>query len=293
MFVSYSHDSPAHMDRVLALCDRLRHDGVDADLDQYEAAPPEGWPRWTLRQIEAADFVLVVCTETYRRRFDGREEKRRGLAVHWEGAVITQVLYDASAETRKLVPVIFTPEDEAHIPTVLRGTMYYNLGTDAGYEQLYRHLTRQPEVPKPELGALVALPPKPRASGFAWIPLEARGRPRWPWRAVALLVALLALAGYVYFRPAGGPEGGTATKQTLSIEILDAETKLPLPGVLVSLPDLDLAKPTGQDGKCRFEVAEPAGAPVHMRAVLKGYKMIREESSVGSLLNQYRMWRDR
>jgi hypothetical protein len=104
VFVSYSHDSPAHMDRVLALCDRLRHDGVDTDLDQYESAPPAGWPRWTQRQIEAADVVLVVCTEVYRRRFDGTEEKGRGLGSRWEGAILTQVLYDAAAETGKLVP---------------------------------------------------------------------------------------------------------------------------------------------------------------------------------------------
>src|ERR1700710_1054591 len=89
VFVSYSHDSPAHMDRVLALCDRLRRHGIDVSLDQYESAPPEGWPRWTLRLTEAADFVLVVCTETYRRRFDGREEKGRGLGVTWEGAIVT------------------------------------------------------------------------------------------------------------------------------------------------------------------------------------------------------------
>ena len=71
VFVSYSHDSPAHAERVLVLADRLRHDGVDARLDQYEPSPTQGWPRWMVDEIAAADFVLVVCTATYRRRFDG------------------------------------------------------------------------------------------------------------------------------------------------------------------------------------------------------------------------------
>ena len=134
VFVSYSHDSPAHMDRVLALCDRLRRDGINAEMDQYEAAPLEGWPRWTLRQTEAADFMLIVCTETYRRRFDGKEEKGRGLGVAWEGAVATQALYDAAAAGGKFVPIVFAPEDEAHIPTILRGVTRYNLGSKSGYE---------------------------------------------------------------------------------------------------------------------------------------------------------------
>ena len=39
---SYSHDSAEHKQRVLALADRLRANGVDARLDQYMMAPPEG-----------------------------------------------------------------------------------------------------------------------------------------------------------------------------------------------------------------------------------------------------------
>jgi hypothetical protein len=42
VFISYSHDSPEHADRVLALADRLRAEGIDCHLDQYETSPPEG-----------------------------------------------------------------------------------------------------------------------------------------------------------------------------------------------------------------------------------------------------------
>jgi SEFIR domain len=44
VFISYSHDSPEHQDRVLALADQLCADGVDASIDQYEMSPPERWP---------------------------------------------------------------------------------------------------------------------------------------------------------------------------------------------------------------------------------------------------------
>ena len=65
VFISYSHDTVAHQERVLDLADRLRADGIDAEIDQYNDSPSEGWPRWCERQIEAADFVLMVCTEAY------------------------------------------------------------------------------------------------------------------------------------------------------------------------------------------------------------------------------------
>jgi len=60
VFISYSHDSPEHIAHVLALAERLRNEGVDCHLDQYEESPPEGWNRWMLNQVEEANFVLVV-----------------------------------------------------------------------------------------------------------------------------------------------------------------------------------------------------------------------------------------
>lgn len=68
VFISYSQDSGAHRAKVRALADRLVGDGVDCVLDQYEPHPKEPWPRWMERQVEDADFVLVVCTETHFRR---------------------------------------------------------------------------------------------------------------------------------------------------------------------------------------------------------------------------------
>jgi hypothetical protein len=35
VFVSYSHDSDAYCERVLALFERLRRDGIETMLDQY------------------------------------------------------------------------------------------------------------------------------------------------------------------------------------------------------------------------------------------------------------------
>jgi len=48
VFISYSHDSPEHADKVLAFANKLRSEGIDAVLDQYEESPPEGWPMWAV-----------------------------------------------------------------------------------------------------------------------------------------------------------------------------------------------------------------------------------------------------
>ena len=82
VFLSYSHDSDAHRERVLALSEPLRQDGIDTILDQYvNGTPPEGWPRWMLNGLDAADRVLVICTPTYYRRFRGHEAPDKGKGV--------------------------------------------------------------------------------------------------------------------------------------------------------------------------------------------------------------------
>ncbi|HJQ32733.1 MAG TPA: FxSxx-COOH system tetratricopeptide repeat protein [Pyrinomonadaceae bacterium] len=166
VFISYSHDSTEHTDRVLSLADRLRAEGIDCELDQYVPSPPEGWPRWTAERVESADYVLIICTETYQKRFKGTEEAGKGLGAQWEGAIITQELYDDAGSNAKFIPVLFSTEDSQHIPRELRGVQSYDLNSEQGYEELYRRLTNQPRVTKPVLGSLKPLPTRERKQFF-------------------------------------------------------------------------------------------------------------------------------
>ncbi len=176
VFLSYSHDSQEHKDRVLALCDRLRSDGINAWIDQYEISPPEGWPRWCAAQIREADFVLVLCTKIYERRFRLAEKEGLGLGVIWEGYVLTVELYESGGRNAKFVPVIFSPTLVEYVPDLLRGSTRYDAGTDEGYLSLYRHLTSQPETPAPSLGAILSLPPRERKTNIFTQMLESSDR---------------------------------------------------------------------------------------------------------------------
>jgi class 3 adenylate cyclase len=160
VFISYSHDSLEHAERVLALSERLRAEGVDAEIDQYEEAPAEGWPRWMQNQIEHADLVLVVCTAIYAQRFLGRSPSGSGLGARWEGAIITQELYEAEARNSKFVPVLFGSADVAHVPGPLRQTTRYDVSIDESYEKLYRRLTSQPRIARTAVGRLRPMPPR-------------------------------------------------------------------------------------------------------------------------------------
>jgi len=166
VFISYSHDSDEHQERVLGLAKRLRQDGVDARIDQYvNGTPEQGWPRWMLDRFDEASFILVVCTETYYRRFRGREEPGRGKGADWEGALITQEIYDARSRTVKFVPVLFSVGQEPFIPEPLRSHTYYELTSEKGYHALYEFLLGEAGVEPGPLG-----PIKPVSKRVAQLP---------------------------------------------------------------------------------------------------------------------------
>jgi hypothetical protein len=62
---SYSHDSAEHINRILALSNRLRMEGIDCSIGQYEESPPEGWPQWCDNETE-------IGARTFTRRETGR-----------------------------------------------------------------------------------------------------------------------------------------------------------------------------------------------------------------------------
>ena len=148
VFISYSHDSPEHAQRVLDLADALRHGGLEVILDQYvHPAPDEGWPLWMEMRVDEANFVLMVCTETYRRRVLGQEQPGKGLGVRWEGSLIYNRIYNDKPSGSRFIPVLFEGGEPAHIPSPVQGHTYYHISvfdlSDAGFEGLYRHLTGQ------------------------------------------------------------------------------------------------------------------------------------------------------
>jgi len=153
-FISYSHDSLEHKQKVRSLADRLRGDGIDVRIDQYVPAPPEGWPRWMEHQIANADFVLLICTEIYHRRVSMNEEAGKGLGALWESNLIYQLLYEAGTVNPKFIPALPSGGKAEYIPAVLRGAQRYEPFTEDGYWSLYRRLTGQPAILMPPVGQI-------------------------------------------------------------------------------------------------------------------------------------------
>src|SRR5262249_5063377 len=137
----------------------------DAMIDQYVQFPGEGWPAWCEAQIRNADFVIMVCTETYLQRVNGDETPGEGHGVLWEARLIKQSIYDAGSSTTRFVPGIFQGGSPPHVPISARGASLQQVDTPAGYEVLLRLLSDQPLARMPPLGPRKNLPPRHRRGG--------------------------------------------------------------------------------------------------------------------------------
>ncbi len=179
VFISYSHDSPEHSDGVLAFSNKLREQGVDAELDQYLTRPSQGWPLWCEEQLrpENSRLVLLICTQKYRDRVEKKVPADEGRGVYWEGGIVCNYIYKAKANERFL-PVLFGDESDESVPVPLQGFAKFRIRafdlSDPGFEALYRELTGQPAVIKPVLGAKVALGTKTPTATLAVAPLPAK-----------------------------------------------------------------------------------------------------------------------
>ncbi|MGO9973626.1 MAG: SEFIR domain-containing protein [Solirubrobacteraceae bacterium] len=168
VFVSYAHESLEHVEAVRSLWILLRSLGVDARLDLPAGERRQDWPVWMLREVRAAEFVLVVASREYRRRAEGDAPADEGRGVRFEAALIREEFYrDREAGVAKFVPVLLPGSSRGDIPVFLGPTTATSYAveelTPAGVERLLRLLTAQPFEVEPPVGQVPVLPARSTA----------------------------------------------------------------------------------------------------------------------------------
>jgi tetratricopeptide (TPR) repeat protein len=163
VFISYSHDSDEHEDRVLDLAEHLVEDGIDVALDRFVHPPPSSWPLWMETEMDAADYIVVVCSRGYLAKVQRKVKRGTGKGIKWESLLSYQQIYDNDSNSAKFIPVLLEGGEYKHIPKPMRGGNHYKPNQSSEYEKLLRHISNQPETPKPEPRPLKRLPPRSRS----------------------------------------------------------------------------------------------------------------------------------
>ena len=169
VFISYAHESEQLSDQVLSFSNELRSLGIDAEIDQYEEAPAQGWAKWMLQQIDESDFVLVVASPIYYARSKGSNNESKGLGAKWETTQIIQNVYENVNNNTKYIPIFFESGSEQYILDPLKPYTYYDISNDKQKNKLINRLSGKSQKLRPELG-------KESVAEFKLKPLEQKSR---------------------------------------------------------------------------------------------------------------------
>lgn len=133
-FISYSWESDEHRKWVRSLAARLRDDGVETVLDQWELAPGDQLPRFMERSVRESDFVLIVCTPKYQEKSDDRLG-----GVGYEGDIMAAEVA-TGADRRKFIPLLRSATWNSAAPSWLRGSYYVDVRGEPYSDENYSEL---------------------------------------------------------------------------------------------------------------------------------------------------------
>ncbi len=149
VFLSYSHDTLEHKKWVNELGTRLRNNGIDAVLDQWELQPGDDLPHFMETHLSSSDWIIMICTE----RYVEKANKGKG-GVGYEKMIITSNLLE-NIDENKIIPII-RQNNSCYVPTFLKTKLYLNLSKDSDFEynfdELLRTIHQSPLLKKPQIG---------------------------------------------------------------------------------------------------------------------------------------------
>lgn len=134
VFISYSWESKEHSEWVNSLADKLLADGIEAIIDSYDVIPGDRLPEFMESSIKDSDYVIIICTEEYKRKANNREK-----GVGYESHIISAELYN-NHNDRKFIPIIRQGELNTAIPTYLDGKLAIDLRGNPYNETSYKDL---------------------------------------------------------------------------------------------------------------------------------------------------------
>ena len=100
VFISYSHDSSEHKQWVAHLSIKLRENGVDAILDQWDLYPGDDVPSFMEKHLPESDYAVLICTKRYVEKANSGEG-----GVGYEKMIVSAEMVE-NIDVGKFIPLI-------------------------------------------------------------------------------------------------------------------------------------------------------------------------------------------
>ena len=154
VFVSYSWCGDKHQTWVANLARRLRANGVDVHLDLWDVSLGHDLNLFMEQYAAPSARVLVVLSDDYAEKADGRGERPSGVGT--ETTIVSPTVYEDLGGNRVIpvIPASGAVATQPLVPRYLKGRNWIDFRSDYedAYERLLRELHGVPLEPAPPLG---------------------------------------------------------------------------------------------------------------------------------------------
>ncbi len=154
VFISYCWSSPAHSDWILKCAEKLRADGVDVILDQWDLVAGQDKNVFMEKMVtdDSVTHVLVFSDKQY-----AEKANKRAGGVGTESQIMSRKVYE-SVNQSKFLPLVMEWQEsgEPYLPEFFQSRIWFDFSTpekvNDSWEHLIRHLNGKPLHVKPPLG---------------------------------------------------------------------------------------------------------------------------------------------
>jgi len=136
VFISYSWDDENHKTWVLNFASRLRENGIEVILDRYELQAGKNIPHFMEQALEKSDKVLVIFTENYKLKADGRQG-----GVGYEYSILNNDIYKNITNNSKYIPILKSGTFNTSIPSFMQQFIAIDMSDDSQYEEKIKEVT--------------------------------------------------------------------------------------------------------------------------------------------------------
>lgn len=141
IFISYCWSNKEYIDKVVEFAKRLRSDGIDVVLDQFDMKLGHDTNNFMEKCVKDTSItnVLILLTPDYKTKADTR---KGGAGI--ETQIISGEVY-SNVENTKFIPILFEKRGEsveACIPTYLKQRRWLDLSENSDFERQYIELVK-------------------------------------------------------------------------------------------------------------------------------------------------------
>lgn len=158
IFISYSWKPIHNKLKVLQLAERLSSDYIHVIIDEWDLKAGQDKYQFMEQMVnnDEVSRVLLICNKDYAEKANS---KKGGVGI--ESLIISDEIYSKADQT-KFIPIIFEYDENGkeYIPTFVHSRIYFDLSSDAvfeeNYEKLLRNIFDKPSSKRPPLGTMPA-----------------------------------------------------------------------------------------------------------------------------------------